>query len=74
MLKHVYRPFLGIMSDYINNDILDLHLDKAMEAINTMGSNQESFILLEDAPGEKIDLFQGISKSNWDHLTLLQII
>ena len=42
------------MSDNINNDILELHPDEAMEAMNTMGSDWDSVILLEDAPEEEI--------------------
>ena len=57
------------MSDNINDDILDLHLDEALEPMDTMGSeDQGSVILLEDTPVEEIDQLNGISQYNGDLL------
>ena len=47
------------MSDNINKDILDLHPDEAMEAMDTMGSDQNSVLL--DTPEEVIDHLDGLS-------------
>ena len=49
------------MSDNINKDILHLHPDKDMDAIDTMGSCQDSILL--DTSEEEIDHLSGISQS-----------
>ena len=43
------------MLNNINGDILDLHQDEAIEAMDTMDSNRDSDILLKDTPvGDKL--------------------
>ena len=59
------------MSDNINEDLLDLHMDKA---IDTIGSDRDSIIQEDDIPEEDIDLLQNIWQSNLDLLTLSELV
>ena len=60
-------PFYsGIMSDNNYNDLLALHPDEAMD---TIGSDQDSIFQEDDTPEEEIDHLQGILQSNSDILT-----